>query len=392
GLELRFDGRLAGEPGAKRVQRDGAGRVIRDVEQIQAPRIGRDVVTSLDRRIQYLAHRELKQQVQRTGARSGSIVVIDPATGEVLALAHVPVFNPNDDSARDPASYRIRAITDPIEPGSVFKPLVMAAAIESGAYTPATRLHVPRDLTINGNLVTYDENPLGDTTAAEIMVRSSSVGMGIIGLNLDPAETSRMLSNLGVGRLTGTGMAGEAAVPLKIYQRDVDRATLAYGYAVQVTPLQLARAYAAIASAGMMPELTFEAVSEPARRERVLSEATAATLTAMLEDVVVSDRGTGRRAAIPYYRTAGKTGTAKLLIGGSYSDDRYRASFAGFAPASDPRLVAVVVIEDPRGREFYGGDVAAPVFSRVVGGALRILAVPPDALPVETLTRAGVDQ
>jgi cell division protein FtsI (penicillin-binding protein 3) len=382
GLERRFDPLLTGTAGLKRVQRDRLGRVIRDVEQVKAPEPGVTVRTSLDRRIQYLAYRELKKAVQDSGARWGAVVVLDPATGEVLALANQPPFNPNDRSERDANLYRNRAITDPFEPGSAFKPLVLAAALESGRYGAETMVDTGRGrLEIDGRLVTTDTTPLGVASVSEILARSSSVGMGLIGSDLPAEDIWRVLTDLGIGRLSGSGMIGESTGVLSNHRhwRPVEQATLAYGYYLQATSLQLARAYAAIAAEGRIPPITFEALDELPERVQAISPETAAELMAMLEAVVTE--GTGGRAAIPNYRVAGKTGTAKLLEQGGYSDDRYRALFVGMAPASRPRLVAAIVIEDPRGREYYGGDIAAPVFARVVGGALRIMNVPPDDLP-----------
>jgi cell division protein FtsI (penicillin-binding protein 3) len=385
GLEVRFNPLLASAPGSKRVQQDLLGRVIRDVELIKAPQPGVDVRVSIDRRLQYLAYRELKKTVQESGARWGSIVLMDPETGEVLAMANQPSFNPNDRGDRDPALYRNRAITDPFEPGSAFKPLVLAAAIEADRYHADTIVDTGNGrLVINGSDVTADTRALGRVTVREIMAESSSVGMGLIGSDLDGEQIWDTLGALGIGQLSGSGMIGESHGVLSHHSNwhPTEQATLAYGYHLQATTLQLARAYSAIAAGGMLPTVTFEAIdpSEPRpERVRAISEATAAELMSILETVVAD--GTGSRAAIPNYRVAGKTGTAKLYERGGYSTDRYRALFAGIAPASRPRLVAVIVVEDPRGEEYYGGLISAPVFSRVVGGALRIMNVPPDDLP-----------
>lgn len=395
GLEFAFDYWLAGEPGSKRVLQDLTGRIIGDVEQIKAPRPGRELRTSLDLRLQYLAYRELKAAVTTSQARSGSIVMLDPRTGEVLVMVNQPSFNPNDRAQRDASHYRNRAVTDFFEPGSAFKPLVLAAALESGRYGPDTIIDTsPGVLEVDGRILTEDTSKLGRISVTTVLARSSSVGIARIGLGLPAEDIWRTLSGFGIGRTTESGFPGESAGVLNDpeHWRPVGQATLSYGYGLAVTPLQLARAYAAIASGGLLPPVSFLALDEPPDVERVISAETARDLMQMLE-VVVSPAGTGQRAAIPNYRVAGKTGTAWISEAGRYSDDRYRAIFAGMAPASHPRLVAVVVIEDPRGQSYYGGDIAAPVFANVVADALRILAVPPDAptsAPLNIMSNAQV--
>jgi cell division protein FtsI (penicillin-binding protein 3) len=388
GLELAFDYWLAGEPGSKRVLQDRMGRIIGDVEGIKDPRPGRELATSLDLRLQYLAYRELKGAVAEAQARSGSVVLLDVHTGEVLAMVNQPSYNPNDRSQRDASHYRNRAVTDIFEPGSSIKPLVLATALESGRFTADTIIDTsPGYLEVDGRVLTEDSSRLGKIPVSTVLAKSSSVGMARIALELPAADIWHTLTALGIGRPTESGFPGESAGVLNEPQhwRAIGQATLSYGYGLAVTSLQLARAYAAIGAGGVMPPASFLALEEPPATERVLDADTAAELLRMLEGVV-GPSGTGQRAAIPNYRVAGKTGTARIVEGGRYSDDRYTAVFAGLAPASDPRLAAVVVIDDPRGDEYYGGDVAAPVFARVVGGALRILAVPPDALPEPPLT------
>jgi len=390
GLEAVYDHRLAGRPGLKLVQRDEKGRVIADVEQTQQARPGRDLRSSIDLRLQYPAYRALKQAVLETGASSGSLVILDAMTGEVLAMANQPSCNPNDGSQRQAERYRNRAITDPIEPGSSIKPLVLAAALASG-YSPGDLIDVPRDLEIGGQLLTSDPTRLGTVTISEVLARSSNVGMALIAQDLDRAVIWRTLKALGISESTNSELSGiESAGSLPEHERWGERglATLAYGYGLQVTPLQLARAYTAIASGGLLPPVSFEALDEPPESVRVMSPEIAADLLSMLEGVV-SDNGTARRAAIPNYNVAGKTGTVRIHERGGYSDDRYRAIFAGIAPARHPRFVAVVVINDPRGAEYYGGDLAAPVFASVVGAALRIYGVAPDAL---TESRPAAEQ
>lgn len=397
GLELVFDPLLAGEAGLKIVQQDERGRVIGDVEQREAARPGQDLRTSIDLRLQYPAYFELKKAVQDSGADSGSLVMLDVVTGEVLTMVNQPYCNPNDESQRQELSrFRNRAIIDPLEPGSTIKPLVLAAALASG-FTPDTLVDVPKELIVAGRFVTSDENRLGVATVTEILARSSSVGMGIIARDIDSELMWRTLRNFGIAGPTESGLGShESHGILENYAQwhDVGKATLSYGYGLQVTPLQIARAYAAIANDGLLPPISFEALDAPPEHVQAISPGIAAELMTMLE-VVVSDQGTALRASIPGYSVAGKTGTVRIHEAGGYSSTRYRAFFAGMAPASNPRFVAVVVINDPRGAQYYGGDVAAPVFAAVVGKALRMYGVAPDALPEQgsmLISRAAVER
>ena len=389
GLELAFDHWLEGDNGEKRVRQDRLGRVIADVELISPAKPGRDLKTSIDLRVQYLAYRELKAAVSESRARSGSAVVLDPATGEVLAMVNQPSFNPNDRSQIDVARYRNRAVTDIFEPGSSFKPFVLAAALASGDYTPKTIVNTaPGILRIGSRVVTQDNSNLGRIDLTTVLSKSSNVGMAQVALKMDPIDIWRVLSGFGIGRLTDSGFPGESAGVLNDPQhwRAVGQATISYGYGLSVTTLQLARAYAALAAGGVLRPVSLVAVAEPPRGEQMLSAGTAHDLIEMLEAVVASPEGTGKRAAVRNYHVAGKTGTAKKASAGGYADDRYTAVFAGIAPASAPRLVVVVVIDEPQGAAYYGGDVAAPVFANIVAGSLRVLAVPPDALPQAPLT------
>ncbi len=395
GLELAYDYWLSGETGAKRVLRDRLGRVVEDVELINAAQPGRTLASSLDLRIQYLAYRELKQAVLDSDALSGSVVILDVTNGEVLAMVNQPSYNPNDRAQLEVARYRNRAVTDIFEPGSSFKPLIVAAALESGRYGPDSIIDTsPGYLRVGGKILTEDYNNLGKIDITTMLAKSSSVGAGKLGLELEPEQLWAVLSSFGIGRLTGSGFPGESAGVLKHpqYWRPVGQATLAYGYGLSVTALQLAQAYSVIAADGIRRPISMLVQDEQVAGERVVSVDTARRLRSMLE-TVVSPAGTGQRAAIRNFRVAGKTGTAKKVGVGGYSEDRYIAVFAGLAPASDPKLVAVVVIDEPRGEDYYGGEVAAPVFSRIVSGALRLMAIPPDALaepPLTIMARAEV--
>jgi len=388
GLEAAFDHWLKGENGSKRVLRDRLGRVIDDVELLSSARPGRDLRTSIDLRLQYLAYRELKRAVSESRARSGSVVVLDPATGEVLAMVNQPSYNPNDRAQYRAEQYRNRAVTDIFEPGSSFKPFVLAAAIESGSYNPRTLIDTsPGSLRINDRIITEDNSDLGRIDLTTVLAQSSNVGAARVALTMQPQAIWNVLTAFGVGRLTDSAFPGESAGVLNDPQhwRTVGQATLAYGYGVAVTALQLARAYAAIAADGMLRPVSMLAVDQAPPGERVISANTAAELVDMLE-AVVSPPGTGQRAAVRNFHIAGKTGTTQKPGVGGYSADRHGAIFAGFAPARRPRLVVVVMIDEPQGVAYHGGDIAAPVFANIVSGALRVLAVPPDALPAPPLT------
>jgi cell division protein FtsI (penicillin-binding protein 3) len=387
GLEAEFDQWLKGENGSKRVLQDRLGRVFGDVELISSARPGRDLKTSIDLRLQYLAYRELKLAVTENRARSGTAVVLDPATGEVLAIVNQPSYNPNDRSQYSAERYRNRAITDIFEPGSSFKPFVMAAALESGAFTPSTIVDTsPGYLRVANRILTQDNSNLGRISLTTVLAQSSNVGAAKVALTMKPEEIWRVLAAFGIGRLTDSGYPGESAGVLNDPQhwRSIGQATVSYGYGVSVTALQLARAYAAIAADGIVRPVSMLALDKPLPGERAISSSTARALADMLE-AVVSPGGTGHRAAVRNFRVAGKTGTAQKAAVGGHDEDRHVAIFAGFAPASRPRLVVVVVIDEPQGK-YYGGDIAAPVFANIVSGALRVLAVPPDARAIAPLT------
>jgi cell division protein FtsI (penicillin-binding protein 3) len=362
---------------------------------IRAPRDGRALQTSLDLRLQYLAYRELKRAVADNGARAGSAVILDPRSGEVLAIVNQPTFNPNDRGQRaDAESYRNRAVTDLLEPGSAIKPFVIAAALEHGEYTPQSIIDTSPGYVQVGAEIFEDPRNLGRITLTTLLARSSNVGAVRVALELEPERMWRVLSSFGIGRLTDVGFPGESAGKLNEpqYWRPVGQATHAFGYGLSVTTLQLARAYAAIAADGILPPVSLLATDASTRGERAVSARTADALREMLK-VVVSPEGSGLRAAVENYTVAGKTGTARKSGIGGYTENRYTSLFAGLAPADDPRLVIVVVIDEPSGVAYYGGDVAAPVFARIATGALRALAVPPDALsapPLEILARAEV--
>ncbi|GMU69681.1 MAG: penicillin-binding protein 2 [Steroidobacteraceae bacterium] len=380
GIELAFDHWLAGEDGAKRVIQDRYGRVVQDVESIRPVHPGRDLVLSIDLRIQYLAYRELKAAIREQRAKSGSVIVLDVTTGEVLAMVNQPAYNPNDRDQINARTYRNRAATDILEPGSSIKPFVVAAALASGKYDERSIVDTSPGFIRVGAKPIEDKHNLGRIDLATVLAKSSNVGMTHIALSLDPEQMWTTLTRLGFGQVTTSGYPGESAglLPHWSHWRPIGIATMSYGYGLSVTPLQLAHAYATIGAGGNSRPVSFLRVDAIPPADRVLDERVSRELVHMLESVV-SPEGTGLRAAIPGYRVAGKTGTAWKANAGGYSTDRYMAVFGGVAPATQPRLAAVVIIDEPGAGRYYAGDVAAPVFSRVVGGALRLMAVAPDA-------------
>ncbi|MBA3582793.1 MAG: penicillin-binding protein 2 [Gammaproteobacteria bacterium] len=382
GIELAFDKKLAGQPGSKRVIRDRLGYVVEDLEEIKQAQAGQDVQLSIDARLQYLAYRELKATMQKTHATSGSVVMLDAYTGEVLAMANQPSFNPNNRSVRRGDLYRNRAITDVFEPGSTIKPFALAAAIETGAYKADSKIDTnPGRLQVN-NLTVKDHKNLGVISLTDIIQYSSNVGMSKIALSMPGSTLWNAYNSVGFGRNTQSGFPGESSGYLTNASRwvPVDKATIAYGYGVSVTPLQLAHAYAVLANGGRDVPISLLPKKSNANfldAPRVFSETTVRSVRAMLH-AVVTEEGTGRKARIQGYEVAGKTGTSLKNMNGGYKESRYVSIFAGMAPATRPRLVTVVVVNDPRGSLYYGGDVAAPVFSQVTGEALRLLNVAPD--------------
>ena len=382
GLELAFNHWLAGESGAKRVLKDRLGRSVENVESIRPAHHGKNLRTSIDLRIQYLAYRTLKAAIQSYNAESGSIVVLDVKTGEVLAIVNQPTYNPNDRSQFSAERYRNRAVTDIFEPGSSIKPFVVAAALESGEFQPGSVIDTAPGYVRVGAKTIEDNRNLGRVSLTTILARSSNVGVTKLAMALQPDRLWQTMTEFGLGSLTSSAFPGESAGLLTHFSnwKPISQATLAYGYGVSVTALQLAQAYAAIGNDGRLNPVSLVALETPAESEQVIAPDTAAAVRKMLEEVV-RPGGTGTKAAVAGYRVAGKTGTAWKFAAGGYSEDKYISIFAGLAPASDPRLAAVVVIDEPSGELYYGSDVAAPVFADVMTESLRLLAVPPDALP-----------
>ena len=377
GLELAYDSWLAGSPGSKRVIKDRKGQTVEEVELVKESVPGRDLRLTIDKRLQYLAYRELKSTVLKHGARSGSVVVLDVDSGEVLAMVNQPSYNPND-PGHDTDGMRNRAVTDVVEPGSVMKPIAVASVLEHGIATPDTPVETsPGYTTISGHTI-RDHNNYGLLDVTGVLTKSSNVGVTKLALQLEPKEMWDTYSRFGFGEATGTGFPGESAGVLRNFARwrRLEQATISYGYGISATPLQLAQAYAAIANGGKLHQPAFIQGSHNPPISAI-DPKIAHEVAAMLETVTTSI-GTGSRARVANYRIAGKTGTSHKASASGYAAARYVSSFAGFGPASNPRLVCVVVINDPTGDEYYGGLVAAPLFSEVMTGAMRILNIPPD--------------
>jgi len=379
GLELAFDDWLAGKPGMKRVIRDLHGEVVENVELLREAQPGRDLTLSIDRRIQYLAYRELKAALAEHHASSGSMVILDVPTGEVLAMVNAPSFNPNSRNGVDPSLRRNRAVTDVVEPGSTMKAFTISAALESGKWKPHTPIDTsPGTLTLADGRVIRDVHNKGLLDVTGVITHSSNVGAAKIGLTLTRDHMYDVDHRYGFGEVTGSGFPGESPglLPIAKSWGPVEQATISYGYGLNVTPLQLANAYTSIANNGRSRAPTFvKGAQNP--DTAVIDPEIATSIRRMLETVVAPGGTAYPQAVVPNYLVAGKTGTARSASGGGY-ENRYVSLFVGMVPASNPRLVGVVIIHDPQGALYYGGYVSAPVFSKVMSGALRLLDVPPD--------------
>jgi cell division protein FtsI (penicillin-binding protein 3) len=389
GMELAFDERLRGVAGSRRVLRDRLGRIVEEVESIRAPKAGGDLVLSLDTRVQYLAYRALLGAVKRHKARGGSVVVLEARTGEVLAMVNQPAYNPNNRADRASARYRNRAVTDVFEPGSTIKPFTIGSALESGQFRVASKVDTrPGNLKI-GKYTVRDLRNYGVIDLPTLMRKSSNVGATRLALALEPRQLWQTFTRVGFGSGTGSGFPGEAEGVLTHYfdWGTIHRATLSFGYGLSVSALQLAQAYSVIANDGRFVRITLQQNDHPVEGVPVMRRATARALREMLESVV-GPEGTGQRARVPGYRVGGKTGTVRKSITGGYAENRYKAVFAGMAPISKPRLVVVVVIDEPGGEEYYGGQVAAPVYAEIMARTMRVLGVAPDD---PTLAKRRVD-
>ena len=379
GIELALNDSLHGVNGGKRVLKNNMGEVVEDVESISEPQPGEDVVLSIDKRLQYLAYRELKRAVKTNRARSASAVILDVKTGEVLAMVNQPSFNPNNRASFESANYRNRAVTDVFEPGSTMKSFTVAAALELGKIKSSMVIKTsPGHMRIGNNTI-RDAANYGDMDITKILQKSSNIGATKIALSMTAEEMWKSLDKFGFGLSTNSRFPGEADGKIGDYWRwsPMQQASRAYGYGMQVSALQLARAYSVLANDGLLKPISFLKLDQAPDGERVISAKVASQVRTMLESVI-SDKGTGKHAKVDGYRIAGKTGTVHKSSRDGYSEDRYVAVFAGIAPASKPRLALVVVVNDPMLGDYHGGQVAAPVFAKVMDGALRLMNIPPD--------------
>lgn len=379
GFELTMNDTLSGKSGSRRVIKDRAGHIIEDLEAVKVPQDGHDVTLSIDRRIQYLAYRELSKAVEKYKAAAGAAVVLDAKTGEVLAMVNVPTYNPNN-PVNIAGKTRNRAITDTFEPGSTMKTVTAAAALESGKYQPDTQIQTAPGYMTIGSATIHDAHPHGVLTVSEVIQKSSNVGAVKMALSLEPQYLWNIYNQIGFGAKTRIGFPGEASGRVRDYKtwRPIEQATMSYGHGISVTLLQLARAYTIFANDGEIKPVSLLKLKDVPVGAQVFSAKTAHEVKDMLE-LVVLPGGTALKAQVLGYRVAGKTGTTHKLGDHGYEKNKYVGSFVGMAPASNPRLIMAVMIDDPSSGEYYGGTVAAPVFSTVMADALRMLAVPQDA-------------
>jgi len=392
GMELAFDQMLQGEAGAKRVLRDLAGHTIENVESVKIAEQGQNLTLSIDKRIQYLAYRELTAAVLGHKAKSGSIVVMDAHSGEVLAMVNQPSYNPNNRYELKAEHYRNRAVTDVFEPGSTMKPLTVATALEVGEFKPGTMIDTRPGRYKVGRELVRDIHNYGLIDVSTVIKKSSNVGVSKIALTMEAETLWNTFQQVGLGTTSGIGFPGEVSGRLRDYSswRNFEQATMSFGYGMSVTTLQLAQAYTVFANDGLMTMPSLLKVDEPEESVRVMSPKTARQVLEMMEGVVQD--GTAKQAQILGYRVAGKTGTAHKTSSTSkgYEENRYQSVFAGIVPVSNPRLVAVVMIDEPSQGEYYGGQVAAPAFARLMGETLRLMNISPDDIPA--IEKANSDQ
>jgi len=377
GVERHYDDILKGTPGRKVVRKDAKGREVEVLEEEQAT-AARDIHLSIDQRIQAVAYRELKKAVLTFGATSGSLVLVDVHSGEVLAMVNSPSFNPNNRKNTPVSYFRNRAITDTFEPGSTVKPLPILAALENGTASLDTVIATGGGTMMVGGRRVRDTNGYGDLDLTGVMRKSSNIGVTKLALGMPHEKLLDTYFSVGLGQETGLGIIGESSGMLRERKRwsDHERATLSFGYGLSVTTVQMARMYAALANGGTVRPLTLLKTDHPPAGKQVFSEQYADAMVEMLEQVTEKG-GTATKARVPGYRVGGKTGTARIADKGGYSSD-YIGSFAGIGPISNPRLACVVIINEPSGDYYYGGEVAAPVFSTVMAAAMQLMNLPPD--------------
>jgi len=390
GLELAYDEWLRGYPGKKKYIKDLHGDAVRDIGVLEPARPGKDLTLSIDLRLQYLQHRELQRAMVKLGASAGSIVTLDAHTGEVLAMVNHPVYNPNSRKGFKFANTRNRAMTDVYEPGSTMKPLTLVAALESGKYTTETLIDTSPGRIRVGRKTLPDPRNYGEITVSRVIEKSSQVGVTKMALELGHEPIWDVFQRFGIGSPPGTGFPGESAgqLPNRPRWRAIEKVTLAFGYGLTASPLQLAHAYTVFANDGRQQPLSLLALEgEMLEGRQVIALDTARQVLKVLH-AVTGEHGTARKARVAGYDVGGKTGTVHKVGPQGYIDDQYVALFAGIAPVSDPRFVTVVLIDKPQGDAYGGGSAAAPVFSRVAQGALRLLNVPPEANEVMVVVNA----
>ena len=386
GVELAFEEWLAGVPGKRQVLKDRRGRLIKDVQVTQNAKAGKTLALSIDLRLQYLAHRELRNALIEQGAKAGSLVMIDVKTGEILAMVNQPSYNPNNRRNLQPAAMRNRAMIDVFEPGSTVKPISMAAALQTGRWKPEDKVEVYQGSLQIGRYTIKDvsktQGPILDLTG--ILINSSNVGMSKIAFDIGGETIHDMMAKVGFGQDTGLGFPGERVGELPNHRewRKAETATLSYGYGVSVTAIQLAHAYATLANNGMVLPLSMTRVDRQPVGAQVVPPEVAKNLQVMLQQVIEAPRGVFR-AQVPGYHVSGKSGTARKASVGTkgYTENAYRSMFAGFAPSTNPRIAMMVVIDEPSKGGYFGGLVSAPVFSKVMAGSLRLMNITPDNLP-----------
>lgn len=392
GMELASQKTLAGKTGSRRVIKDRLGRIVEDIESIREPHDGKDLALSIDSKIQYIAFSQLKEAVEKHKAKAAGIVVLDARTGEVLALANLPTYNPNNRAVLTGAQLRNRVLTDTFEPGSTMKPFTVALALETKRVTPATAIQTaPGKITI-GKATIGDAHANGVLTVAQIIEKSSNVGTAKLALQMPPQEMWDMFTSVGFGQQPKIGFPGAVAGRVRPYKswRPIEQATMSYGHGISVSLIQMARSYMIFARDGDMIPVTFRKLDERPAGQRIITEKTAREMRAMLE-MAAGPGGTAPKAQVPGYRVAGKTGTAYKIVGGQYVK-KYVSSFVGFAPASDPRIIVAVMVDEPSNGQHYGGDVAAPIFSAVTANALRALNVAPDSTVTNIIIPADAIQ
>nr|NDG61212.1 penicillin-binding protein 2 [Betaproteobacteria bacterium] len=389
GIELSREKSLAGVSGSRVVIRDRLGRIIEDVREVRDPQHGRDFSLSLDSKIQFIAFNAIRDAVELHRAKAAAAVVIDVYTGELLALANWPSYNPNQRSHLSGAQLRNRVITDTFEPGSTMKPFTTALALNSNRVRPESTFNVaPGRMTI-GNHTINDAHPYGVLTVEQILQKSSNVGTAKMALQMPPEEMWRLFTQVGFGQAPDIGFPGAVAGRVRPHRswKPIEQATMSYGHGISVSLLQLARAYSIFARDGELIPITMQKHAERVEGESVIRKETAKAVRHMLE-LAAGPGGTAPQAQIQGYRVAGKTGTAHKLENGHYAS-KYVASFVGFTPVSDPRIIIAVMVDEPSAGKYYGGLVAAPVFSRIGGESLRALRVMPDANMQAFIPKAG---